>query len=172
MQQHLIVDPVSAGPEPAREGRAVLGDLAGVTVGFLSNSKTNADAILERVAEAFAERFGVTARLYVKRVPSISAEPELLDRIAEECGAAVVAMLDCGSCASWACADMVEPRSAACRSAAWPAIASTRSRARCCRSRTRATSAWRSWPIPLPGSRASRPRHASPPRPSTRRSRR
>lgn len=108
MQQHLIVDPVSAGPSSEHEGRIVIGDLAGATVGFLSNSKTNADAILESVAEALAERFGITARLYVKRVPSISAEPELLDLIAEECGAAVVAMLDCGSCASWACADMAE----------------------------------------------------------------
>jgi hypothetical protein len=108
MQQHIIVDPVSAGPPSEAESRVVIDDLKGATIGFLSNSKTNADAILEAVAEALTERFGITARLYVKRVPSISAEPEVLDQIAEQCTAAVIAMLDCGSCASWACADMVE----------------------------------------------------------------
>jgi len=108
MQQHLIVDPLSAGPTTDAEERIVVDDLTGVAVGFLSNSKTNADAVLEAVAEALVERFGITARLYVKRVPSIAAEPGLLDQIADECDAAVVAMLDCGSCASWACADIVE----------------------------------------------------------------
>ena len=152
MQQHLIVDPVSAGPACESEGRIVVDDLAGATVGFLSNSKTNADAILEGVAEALTERFGITARLYVKRVPSISAEPELLDQIAEECGAAVVAMLDCGSCASWACADMVELSQ---RGLAVCGMASDRFDAfsrQVLRSRTPATSASRSSPIPSPAS--------------------
>jgi hypothetical protein len=104
----VIVNPTSGETPPKHAARTLLPDLRGKTVGFLSNSKTNADQILEGVAEGLVARYGIVPRLYVKRVPSIGAERELLDEIARDCAAAVVAMLDCGSCASWACADMVE----------------------------------------------------------------
>ena len=104
----VIVNPTS-GEVPHLKIRSVqLEDLRGQTVGFLSNSKMNADMILEGVAEAMIKSYDIKPRLYVKRVPSISAETDMLDEIARDCVAAVVAMLDCGSCASWACADMVE----------------------------------------------------------------
>lgn len=108
MPLHLIVAPTSDQPTARAASPAAIADLTGRTVGFLSNSKMNADIVLEGVAAALVDRFGIKPHLYVKRVPSIGAEPELLDRIARECDAAVVAMLDCGSCASWSCADMVE----------------------------------------------------------------
>jgi hypothetical protein len=104
----VIVNPTSGEKPAARKARHVVGDLRGKSVAFLSNSKTNADKILEGVAEGLHARHGITPRLYVKRVPSIGAEKEMLDEIARDCAAAVVAMLDCGSCASWSCADMVE----------------------------------------------------------------
>jgi hypothetical protein len=108
MTDHTLVDPTSSGPASETTTYPRLKDLQGATIGFLSNSKTNAEAILEAVALQLGEKFGITPMLYVKRVPSISAETEMLDEIADQCDAAVVAMLDCGSCASWACADMVE----------------------------------------------------------------
>jgi hypothetical protein len=101
-----IVNPTSFEAAPRSIPRTTVGDLTGVTVGFLSNSKMNADKVLEGVATGLVARFGITPRLYAKRVPSIAATDELLDQIAAECDAAVVAMLDCGSCASWAVADM------------------------------------------------------------------
>jgi len=101
-----IVNPTSFEAAPRSVPRLTVGDLRGRTVGFLSNSKMNADKVLEGVATGLVERFGITPRLYNKRVPSIAATDELLDQIAAECDAAVVAMLDCGSCASWAVADM------------------------------------------------------------------
>jgi hypothetical protein len=101
-----IVNPTSFEAAPRSISRVTASDLTGLTVGFLSNSKMNADKVLEGVATGLVERFGITPRLYAKRVPSISATDELLDQIADECQAAVVAMLDCGSCASWAVADM------------------------------------------------------------------
>ncbi|MCL2542559.1 MAG: hypothetical protein FWE71_08895 [Nocardioidaceae bacterium] len=101
-----IVNPTSNEAAPRSIARTTATDLSGMTVGFLSNSKMNADKVLEGVATALVERFGITPRLYAKRVPSIAATDELLDQIKDECDAAVVAMLDCGSCASWAVADM------------------------------------------------------------------
>lgn len=101
-----VVNPTSFEAAPRSIARAVAPDLTGLTVGFLSNSKMNADKVLEGVATALVARFGITPRLYAKRVPSIAATDVLLDQIQDECDAAVVAMLDCGSCASWAVADM------------------------------------------------------------------
>jgi len=101
-----IVNPTSFEAAPRSVPRLTVGDLTGLTVGFLSNSKTNADKVLEGVAAGLVARYGISPRLYAKRVPSISATDELLDQIADECDAAVVAMLDCGSCASWAISDM------------------------------------------------------------------
>lgn len=108
MTRMVIVNPTSGEVPLRRTPRAAVANLQGQTVGFLSNSKMNADKILEGVAEGLRARFGITPRLYVKRVPSIGADEAMLDEIARDCAAAVVAMLDCGSCASWACADMVE----------------------------------------------------------------
>ncbi len=101
-----IVNPTSFEAAPRSIARATVPGLAGRTVGFLSNSKMNADKVLEGVAAALVDRYGIEPRLYAKRVPSIAAADELLDQIAQECCAVVVAMLDCGSCASWAVADM------------------------------------------------------------------
>ena len=101
-----IVNPTSHEAAPRSIARATAPDLTGLTVGFLSNSKMNADKVLEGVAAALVREYAITPRLYAKRVPSIAATDELLDQIAAECDAAVVAMLDCGSCASWAVADM------------------------------------------------------------------
>ena len=101
-----IVNPTSFEAAPRSIPRFTVADLNGLTVGFLSNSKMNADKVLEGVATGLVERFGITPRLYAKRVPSIAATDELLDQIRDECDAAVVAMLDCGSCASWAVADL------------------------------------------------------------------
>jgi len=104
----VIVNPTSGETPPKGTPRTLVDSLRGKTVGFLSNSKMNADQILEGVAEGLVARFDIIPRLYVKRVPSISADQEMLDEIGRDCAAAVVAMLDCGSCASWSCADMVE----------------------------------------------------------------
>ena len=101
-----IVNPTSFEAAPRAVPRAAAPDLTGLTVGFLSNSKMNADKVLEGVAAALVARHAITPRFYAKRVPSIAATDELLDQVAAECDAAVVASLDCGSCASWAVADM------------------------------------------------------------------
>ena len=89
-----VINPTSGAPAGGRSLRAVLDGLAGRTVGFFSNNKPNAAAILERLAELLRERFGVIARRYTKHIPSLAAETDLLDEIARDCDAVVVAGFD------------------------------------------------------------------------------
>ena len=71
-----------------------MADLPGRRVGFLGNTKPNADVLLGRVEEVLAERFGITPRHYVKAGPSVPAAVDLLDEVARQCEAVVVASLD------------------------------------------------------------------------------
>ncbi len=89
-----MVNPTSGAVAGGRPLRAVLDGLAGRTVGFFSNNKPNAAALLARVEELLGERFRVSARRYVKPVPSLAAETALLDEIARDCQAVVIAGFD------------------------------------------------------------------------------
>ncbi len=89
-----VVNPTSGAAGAGGSLRVVLDRLAGRTVGFFSNNKPNAAAILERLEERLGERFGVVARRYVKQVPSLAAETDLLDAIARDCEAVVIAGFD------------------------------------------------------------------------------
>lgn len=90
----LVVNPTSGAPAAGQSLRAVLDGLAGRTVAFFSNNKPNAAALLERLAELLSERCGVIARRYAKQVPSLAAETDLLDEIARDCDAVVIAGFD------------------------------------------------------------------------------
>ena len=74
--------------------RKVLPDLRGRTIGFFSNNKPNAAVLLECLEEQLRERFDIVGRRYVKSVPSLAAEVTLLDEIARDCDAAVIAGFD------------------------------------------------------------------------------
>ncbi|MBO0682606.1 MAG: hypothetical protein J2P45_05575 [Candidatus Dormibacteraeota bacterium] len=77
-------------PEPVAARRS-----AGAALGFLSNHKPNAAELERALAKQLArERPGLEARFYEKRAASLAAPPELLDRIAAECGLAVNASAD------------------------------------------------------------------------------
>ncbi|MCK6554895.1 hypothetical protein L6Q96_09995 [Candidatus Binatia bacterium] len=90
----LVVNPTSGAPAAATSLRGVVDGLAGRTVGFFSNNKPNAAAVLERIEELLTARFGIVGRRYVKFVPSLAADAGLLDEIARDCDAAVVAGFD------------------------------------------------------------------------------
>ncbi len=90
----LVVNPTSGATAAGQSLRAVLDGLAGRTLGFFSNNKPNAAAILERLQELLGERFGVIARRYAKHAPSLAAETDLLDEIARDCDAVVLAGFD------------------------------------------------------------------------------
>jgi hypothetical protein len=90
----FIVNPTSGAPAAGGSLRRVLDNLAGRTVGFFSNNKPNAAALLERLEELLRERFDVTARRYAKQVPSLAADTDLLDAITRDCDAVVIAGFD------------------------------------------------------------------------------
>ena len=90
----LVVNPTSGAAAAAPSLRLVLDGLAGRTVGFFSNNKPNAAAILEQLEGLLGERCGVIARRYTKSVPSLAAETNLLDEIARDCDAVIIAGFD------------------------------------------------------------------------------
>jgi hypothetical protein len=90
----LIVNPTSGAAATVGSLRKVLADLNGRTIGFFSNNKPNAAAVLERLEEQLRERFGIAGRRYTKSVPSLAADGPLLDGIASECDAVVIAGFD------------------------------------------------------------------------------
>lgn len=90
----FVVNPTSGAAASIRSLRAVLDGLAGRTVGFFSNNKPNAAALLERLEGLLVDRFGVNVRRYAKQVPSLGADMSLLDEIARDCDAVVIAGFD------------------------------------------------------------------------------
>ena len=90
----VVVNPTSGADTAGGLTRTVLDGLAGRTVGLFSNNKPNAAALLERVGTLLAEQFGVAVRRYAKAVPSLGAEADLLDAMARECDAVVIAGFD------------------------------------------------------------------------------
>ncbi|HXF65300.1 MAG TPA: hypothetical protein VNK67_01190 [Burkholderiales bacterium] len=68
-------------------------DLTGKVVGLLDNTKEQADVILETVAEALRDRYGV-ARVLIRRKEAFSrpASAALLDEMAKEVHVAAAAL--------------------------------------------------------------------------------
>ena len=93
-QATIVVNPTSGAGVTGGLARAVVNGLAGCTVGFFSNNKPNAATVLERLETLLAERYGITGRRYAKSVPSLGAEADLLDAMARECDAVVIAGFD------------------------------------------------------------------------------
>jgi len=89
----VVLNPTSGPPPPEALGERVE-SLAGRTVGFFSNNKPNADALLEGVASALRERYGVETLVFSKEVPSLEAAPELIRKCGEACHAVVLAAYD------------------------------------------------------------------------------
>jgi riboflavin biosynthesis pyrimidine reductase len=104
-----IIDP-TLGPAADVPGRTALatrpGDLSGLRLGLLANTKRNAEDFVEAVAQLLEEQHGVT-RVLVRTKPSIvnPAPPEMLEELRAECDVVVVGVGDCGSCSASAVAD-------------------------------------------------------------------
>jgi len=85
-----------------------LDSLEGTTVGFLNNSKTNADVFLDELSIVLQEEYGVAdVEFRRKDNASIPAGP-IASTLHETCDAVVNAYGDCGSCTSWCVYDSVE----------------------------------------------------------------
>jgi hypothetical protein len=94
MATTIVLNPISFPPPPVAIENTHLMDLAGKSIGFLSNNKPNADVLLKRLAERLHDRFGIVAEHYNKGIPSLEAPRELLDQVCKNCQGVVLAVCD------------------------------------------------------------------------------
>jgi len=107
-QRTRILDPRGAVSNEEHTLADRLDDMSGTTVGFLNNSKTNADVFLEELSHVLREDYGVEdVEFRRKDNASIPAGP-IASTLHETCDAVVNAYGDCGSCTSWCVYDSVE----------------------------------------------------------------
>jgi hypothetical protein len=93
MPHTVALNPTSPPPPPEALGRR-LDTLRGARVGFFSNNKPNAAALLERTARALEARFGIQPLFFAKDVPSLEAGEDLLSTCSDACDAVVLAAYD------------------------------------------------------------------------------
>ena len=88
-----FIDPSRTGAKAKLSRAARPIDLAGKVVGLLDNTKEQADVILETMARALRDRYGV-ADVVVRRKEFFSkpARPELIDEMAAKVQVAVAAL--------------------------------------------------------------------------------
>jgi hypothetical protein len=88
-----FIDPTAGGGKARIAPAPRPMDLAGKTVGLLDNTKEQGDLILETIAQALRERYGV-ARVITRRKEHYSkpATDELIDEMAKEVQVAVAAV--------------------------------------------------------------------------------
>lgn len=107
MSFDLLLDPTGDADRPHDDTlspRPV--SLAGLTVGLLDNTKTNATLLLDELGRELRDRYGAgDLRRYTKDYFGTPATQPLLDRIAAECDVVVTAVGDCGSCSAATVAD-------------------------------------------------------------------
>jgi hypothetical protein len=88
-----IIDPSAGGSGAKIQLARRPMDLRGKVVGFIDNTKEQADVIAEAMAEGLRERYGV-AKVIIRRKPYFSkpAPVELLDALAQEVHVAAAAV--------------------------------------------------------------------------------
>ncbi|GAB2997956.1 hypothetical protein LWP59_19680 [Amycolatopsis acidiphila] len=96
-----VTAPVVLAPRPA--------ELAGLTVGLLTNTKKNAESFLDEVGALLAEEHGVAGLVRRKKLNIAQTAPaEMRDELVRACDVIVVGVGDCGSCSASAVADGLE----------------------------------------------------------------
>jgi hypothetical protein len=103
-----MIDPTArVGGKTSSAVRAVRPtELRGLTVGLLANTKKNAEAFLDAVADLLTTGYGVAG--VVRRKKANIAQPapaEMADELVSACDVIVVGVGDCGSCSASAIAD-------------------------------------------------------------------
>jgi len=93
--RNTLVDPTTQPLASSFSLAPRLLDLRGKRIGLIDDSKTNAKELLEELAALLEDRYETTVAMY-HRKPSASkpADPKAVDRMADECDAAIVAVGD------------------------------------------------------------------------------
>ncbi|HWM15145.1 MAG TPA: UGSC family (seleno)protein [Microbacterium sp.] len=108
---NAILDPTgraSAAPTSSRGPLAARrGDLAGLRVGLLDNTKHNAMLFLQEVGTLLVARHGAASVSIVETKASFSipVDEDIVSRYKEACDVVVTGVGDCGSCSAAAVAD-------------------------------------------------------------------
>jgi hypothetical protein len=100
-------DPTAEASAEMRPRRAPPATLDGVTVALMDIGKMRGDEFIDRLESLLHER-GIATRRYRKPTNTRTAPLELLQEIATECQAVVIALSDCGSCTSCSTHDLVD----------------------------------------------------------------
>ena len=103
----LLRDPTAEAASTMRPRREPLESSKGKTVALMDIGKMRGDEFIDRLESLFREA-GVSTRRYKKPTNTRTAPVELLQEIAEECQAVVIALSDCGSCTSCSTHDLVD----------------------------------------------------------------
>ncbi len=97
-------DPTPEQAAVQRERKQATG-LAGKTVGLLDIGKMRGSEYIDRLEALLGER-GILTRRYAKPTNTRTAPVAMLQAIAAECDAVVIALSDCGSCTSCSTHDL------------------------------------------------------------------
>jgi hypothetical protein len=103
----LLRDPTAETASTMRPRHSPLDTLNGKTVALMDIGKMRGDEFIDRLEELFREQ-GIATRRYRKPTNTRTAPLDLLQKIADECQAVVIALSDCGSCTSCSTHDLVD----------------------------------------------------------------
>jgi len=103
-----LIDPrgeVDVETQPLAER---VSSLEGKTVGFLDNTKTNADIFLQQVDSVLVKEYGVERTVHRRKSNTAIPADAIATYLHETCDVVVNAYGDCGSCTSWCVYDSVD----------------------------------------------------------------
>ena len=98
-------DPTPEQASACRGRKAAPADLTGRTVALMDIGKMRGSEYIDRL-EALLNARGIATRRYAKPTNTRTAPVPLLQAIATECDAVVIALSDCGSCTSCSTHDL------------------------------------------------------------------
>ncbi len=98
-------DPTPEAAAAQRARRAAPADLTGKTVGLLDIGKMRGAEYIDRLEQLLQAR-GIRTRRYAKPTNTRTAPIPILQSVATECDAVIIAPSDCGSCTSCSTHDL------------------------------------------------------------------
>jgi hypothetical protein len=98
-------DPTAETASVLRERASPLGTVKGKTIALMDIGKMRGDEFVDRLEQLCTER-GLKTRRYKKPTNTRVAPREMIEDIAENCDAVVIALSDCGSCTSCSTHDL------------------------------------------------------------------